>query len=33
VEAVERGRDPAVDGTAGRAVAIIQDAIYADATT
>jgi predicted dehydrogenase len=31
VEAVERGRDPAVDGAAGRAVAVIQDAIYADA--
>jgi predicted dehydrogenase len=33
VDAVRSGRDPAVDGTAGRAVAVIQDEIYADATT
>ena len=33
VDAVRSGRDPAVDGHAGRAVAAIQDDIYADATT
>ena len=33
VDAVRSGRDPAVDGSAGRAVAAIQDEIYADATT
>jgi predicted dehydrogenase len=32
VEAVRTGRAPAVDGQAGRAVAAIQDAIYADQT-
>ena len=31
VDAVRNGRDPAVDGTAGRAIAAIQDEIYADA--
>jgi predicted dehydrogenase len=31
VDAVRSGRDPAVDGTAGRAVAAIQDDVYADA--
>jgi predicted dehydrogenase len=30
VDAVQAGRDPAVDGFVGRAVAVIQDAIYAD---
>jgi len=30
IDAVTSGRDPAVDGSAGRAVAAIQDAIYAD---
>ena len=30
VDAVRRGRAPAVDGQAGRAVAAIQEAIYAD---
>jgi len=30
---VRRDRDPAVDGTIGRAVAAIQDDIYGDATT
>jgi len=30
VDAVHSGRDPAVDGAAGRAVALIQDDIYAD---
>ena len=30
VAAVNSGRDPAVDGEAGRAIAVIQDAIYAD---
>jgi len=29
VDAVQRGRDPAVDGRIGRAVAVIQDGIYA----
>jgi len=29
VDAVQHGRDPAVDGRAGRAVAVIQDGIYA----
>ena len=33
VDAVRSDRDPAVDGTTGRAVAAIQDEIYADATT
>jgi predicted dehydrogenase len=33
VEAVHSDRDPAVDGSAGRAVAAIQDDIYGDATT
>lgn len=32
VDAVRTGRAPAVDGQAGRAVAVIQDAIYADST-
>ena len=32
-DAVRNGRDPAVDGNAGRTVAAIQDDIYADATT
>jgi predicted dehydrogenase len=31
VDAVRNGRDPAVDGAVGRAVAVIQDEIYADA--
>ena len=31
VEAVRTGRAPAVDGHVGRAVAAVQDAIYADA--
>jgi predicted dehydrogenase len=31
VDAVRNGRDPAVDGTVGRAIAAIQDEIYADA--
>jgi hypothetical protein len=31
VDAVQSGRDPAVDGTAGRAIAVMQDDIYADA--
>jgi len=30
VDAVQRGRDPTVDGQVGRAVAVIQDEIYAD---
>jgi predicted dehydrogenase len=30
VDAVRSGRAPAVDGQVGRAVAAIQDAIYAD---
>jgi len=30
VESVRHGRQPAVDGHVGRAVAAIQDAIYAD---
>jgi predicted dehydrogenase len=30
-DAVRSGRDPAVDGVAGRAIAVIQDEIYADA--
>jgi predicted dehydrogenase len=30
VDAVSGGRDPAVNGEAGRAIALIQDAIYAD---
>ena len=33
VDAVGSGRDPAVDGAAGRAVAALQDAVYADAST
>jgi predicted dehydrogenase len=33
VDAVQRGRDPAVDGVVGRTVAAIQDDIYGDATT
>jgi hypothetical protein len=33
VDAVRTGRAPAVDGHAGRAVAAIQDAIYADPTS
>jgi predicted dehydrogenase len=30
VDAVRSGRDPVVDGTVGRAIAVIQDEIYAD---
>jgi len=30
VDAVQAGRDPTVDGRVGRAVAVMQDAIYAD---
>ena len=33
VEAVREGRDPVVDGAVGRAVAVIQDAIYANASS
>jgi hypothetical protein len=32
VAAVRAGRDPAVDGAVGRAVALIQSEIYADTT-
>jgi hypothetical protein len=32
VDAVRNGRDPAVDGSTGVAIAAIQDDIYGDAT-